>query len=53
MTGEQEKKAQRVKQFSDDYFALADKYGRTLSQYLVFDDPVMVNLGGQAYLIEP
>ena len=53
VTGEQEKKAQRVKQFSDEYFALAGKHGRTLSQYLVFDEPVVVNLAGQAYLIEP
>jgi Ca-activated chloride channel family protein len=50
---DQEKKAQRVKQFSDDYFALARQHGRTLSQYMVFDEPVMVNLAGQAYLIEP
>ena len=49
----QEKKAQRVKQFSDQYFALARQHGRTLSQYMVFDEPVMVNLAGQAYLIEP
>ena len=50
---EQEKKAQRVKQFSDQYFALARQHGRTLAQYMVFDEPVMVNLAGQAYLIEP
>jgi Ca-activated chloride channel family protein len=53
LTGDQEKKAQRVKQFSDEYFALARKHGRTLSQYLVFDEPVVVNLAGQGYLIEP
>ena len=53
MTKEQEKKAQRVKQFSDEYFELARRHGRTLSQYLVFDEPVLVNLDGQAYLIEP
>ncbi|MGQ9575643.1 MAG: VIT domain-containing protein [Thermoguttaceae bacterium] len=53
VTNEQEKKAQRVKQFSDEYFALARRHGRTLSQYLVFDEPVLVNLAGQAYLIEP
>jgi acetyl-CoA carboxylase carboxyltransferase component len=50
---DQEKKAQRVKQFSDAYFALARQHGRTLSQYMVFDEPVVVNLAGQAYLIEP
>ena len=50
---EQEKAAVRVKQFSDDYFALARRFGRDLAQYLVFDEPVLVNLADQAYLIEP
>lgn len=53
VTDEQDKKAQRVAQFSDDYFKLADRYGRKLSQYLVFDEPVLVELEGTAYLIEP
>ncbi|MGH7140533.1 MAG: VIT domain-containing protein, partial [Pirellulales bacterium] len=53
VTDEQEKKAQRVVQFSDDYFKLAARYGRKLSQYLVFDDPVLVELDGDAYLVEP
>ena len=29
------------------------KSGRTMSQYLAMDEPVMVNMDGQAYLIEP
>ncbi|MCE5269064.1 MAG: VWA domain-containing protein [Planctomycetaceae bacterium] len=45
--------ARRIKQFSDEYFKLAEQHGRTLSQYLVFDEPVLVNVGDQAYLIEP
>jgi Ca-activated chloride channel family protein len=53
VTKEQESKAQRIKQFSDDYFALARRHGRTISQYLVFDEPVLLNLENQAYLIEP
>ena len=53
VTDEQEKAAQRVKQFSDDYFALTRRFGRDLTQYLVFDEPVLVNLESQAYLIEP
>jgi Ca-activated chloride channel family protein len=53
VTKVQEQNAKRVKQFSDDYFKLADRYGRTMSQYLAFDEPVMLNLEGQAYLIEP
>jgi len=50
---DQEAKAQRIKQFSDEYFDLARRHGRTISQYLVFDEPVLLNLDNQAYLIEP
>ena len=53
VTAEQEAKAKRIKQFSDEYFALAAKHGRTLAQYLVFDEPVLISVGDQAYLIEP
>ena len=53
VTEEQEKAPIRVKQFSDDYFTLTRRFGRDLTQYLVFDDPVLVNLESQAYLIEP
>ena len=42
-----------VQQFSDDYFALVRRHGRALAQYLVFDEPVLVNVDGQAYLVEP
>ena len=52
-TEKQQQNAQRVKQFSDEYFQLARRHGRTMSQYLVFDEPVLVNLSGEAYLIEP
>ena len=47
------KKARHVKQFSDDYFRLAEKHGKNLSQYLALDEPVLVNLAGEACLIEP
>lgn len=53
VTEAQEKKAIRVKQFSDEYFKLAEQQGGKLSQYLVFDEALLVNLDGQAYLIEP
>jgi len=53
LTKEQEAKPIRVKQFSREYFELARRHGRSLAQYLVFDEPVMLNLAGQAYLIEP
>jgi Ca-activated chloride channel homolog len=53
VSDKQEQNAKQIKQFSDEYFELAGRHGRTLSQYLVFDEPVLVNLDNQAYLIEP
>jgi len=53
VTKKQEANAQRVKQFSDEYFKLARTQGRRLAQYMVFDEPVLLNLDNQAYLIEP
>jgi Ca-activated chloride channel homolog len=53
VTKEQQSEAKRVKQFSDEYFELAAKYGRNMSQYLVFDEPVVVSVDDRTYLIEP
>ena len=50
---EQEAKATRIQQFSDEYFALAKRFGKTMSQYMVFEEPVLLNLEDRAYLIEP
>ena len=41
-----------VKQFSDEYFKLIEEHGKEISQYLVFDEPVLLNFNGQAYKIE-
>jgi Ca-activated chloride channel homolog len=49
----QEENARRVKQFSDEYFRLAETHGRRLSQYMVFDEPVLLTLDNRTYLIEP
>ncbi len=38
---------------SSQYFDLAHTSGGTLAQYLVFNEPVLINLGKQTYLIEP
>ncbi|HEY3965742.1 MAG TPA: VIT domain-containing protein [Planctomycetaceae bacterium] len=53
VTPEQAKTAVRVKQFSDEYFALAAAHGGTLAKYLVFEEPVLVNLGTKTYQIDP
>ncbi len=49
----QQRQARQVKQFSNEYFELARQHGRELAQYMAIDDAVLVNLHGQAYLIEP
>ncbi|MBL9125966.1 MAG: VWA domain-containing protein [Planctomycetaceae bacterium] len=43
----------RVTQFSPEYFKLAEAHGRTVSQYLVFDEPVLLQIEEKCYLIEP
>ena len=53
VTEEQQQRARPVRQFSDEYFALARRHGRELAQYLVFDEPVVLNVGRETYLIEP
>jgi Ca-activated chloride channel homolog len=53
VTPTQQQNARKVKQFSKEYFDLANRYGRTMSQYLAMDEAVILNLDGQAYLIEP
>jgi hypothetical protein len=53
VTEEMEGQAQRVVQFSDEYFQLAQQHGKRLARYLVFDEPVLLNLDGQAYMIDP
>ncbi|HPZ82048.1 MAG TPA: VWA domain-containing protein, partial [Thermogutta sp.] len=50
---EQQQNPIRIKQFSEEYFNLVRQYGRQVSQYLVFDEPTLVNINNQAYLIEP
>jgi len=55
LTAEQQKAENMitVKQFSDEYFKLIEKHGKALSQYLVFDEAVLVNFDGKAYNFVP
>lgn len=48
-----EQNAIAIVQFSDEYFELAAQHGGQLARYLVFDEPVIVDLQGQAYRIDP
>lgn len=52
VTEEQQKKAKRVKRFSDEYFELIDRHGKQVAKYLAFDEPVTLVLDGQVYEFE-
>jgi hypothetical protein len=53
VTADQAKNAVRITQFSKEYFDLAASHGGTMAQYMAFTEPVLVNLGGKTYRIEP
>jgi hypothetical protein len=53
VTAEQAKNAIRMVQFSKEYFDLAASQGGKMAQYMAFSEPVLVNLGGKTYRIEP
>ncbi len=50
---DQDAKATVIRQFSDEFFALANGQKNEMNQYLTFDEPVTVNLDGRVYRIEP
>ncbi len=49
LTDEQEKNPIKIERYSREYFDLIDKYGRDVSKYLTFDDPVVIEISGKAY----
>jgi Ca-activated chloride channel homolog len=51
VTPELEKKTVKVNRFSPEYFELIDEYGKDAAKYLATDEPITVELGGQAYEI--
>ena len=53
VTSEQKQRAIRVVQYSKKYFDLAASHGGKLARYLVFNEPVLVNLGNHTYRIDP
>jgi Ca-activated chloride channel family protein len=53
VTAAQAAHAIHVTQFSQQYFDLAAAHGGVMAQYLAIDEPVLVNLGGQTYRIDP
>jgi len=49
LTKEQEAKPIKIERFSADYFRLVDKHGKEAALYLNIEEPILVELGGQAY----
>lgn len=49
VTAEQEKRARKIERFSQEYFALIQRYGKHVAQYLALDGPVVINLDGETY----
>lgn len=47
------KKPEKIQQFSKEYFHLVDTYGGEVAKYLAFTEPVILELGGRTYEIEP
>jgi Ca-activated chloride channel homolog len=51
VTPDLEKNIVKVKRFSPDYFQLIDKHGTDVVKYLSIDEPLTLELDGQAYEI--
>jgi len=49
VTAEEMKRAVKVKRYSDQYFALIDKYGRDAAKYLASEGDVYISLGDKVY----
>ncbi|HEY2826886.1 MAG TPA: VIT and VWA domain-containing protein [Pirellulales bacterium] len=52
VTPDQEKKIVKVQRFSAEYFELIDRYGHETAKYLSTDEPLTLELDGQAYEID-
>ena len=50
---DEDAKAKRIRQFSDEFFGLARSQSAELNQYLTFTEPVTLKLAGTVYRIDP
>jgi Ca-activated chloride channel homolog len=46
---EQQKRPIKIERYSHDYFDLIDRFGHDVARYMTFDDPVIVEIAGNAY----
>ena len=49
VTEAEEKSAERIERFSQEYFDLAARYGRHVGPYLAIEEPVVVKLDGEVF----
>jgi Ca-activated chloride channel family protein len=49
ITEDEEKNAETIERFSDEYFALAERYGKKVAAYLAIEEPVTLKLDGKVY----
>jgi Ca-activated chloride channel family protein len=49
VTEAEEKAAKKIERYSDEYFALAERYGKKIAAYLALEDPVVVKINGTTY----
>jgi len=52
VTPDLEKTTVKIKRFSPEYFQLIDEHGHDIGKYLSLDEPVTLELDGQAYEID-
>ncbi len=50
---EEDAKAKRIRQFSDEFFNLARSQAAEMNQYLTFTEPVTIKLADTVYRIDP
>lgn len=50
---DEDAKAKRIRQFSDEFFSLARSQSAELNQYLTFNEPVTLKLADTVYRIDP
>ena len=49
VTEKEEKNAEKIERFSQEYFGLIDRHGKQVAKYFVLDEPVVCKLGKQTY----
>ena len=49
VTSTEADRAEKIERFSDEYFALVDRYGDKITKYLAIDEPVVIKLDGKIY----